>query len=476
VRSLVAAAALLIALVVAAPASAASRMDVGMADDGVLMHGSDLEALAAVFEWRELGIDVVRIHARWVGHVPEPLSPVRPLGFDPRDPEDLGYNWSRLDRAVSLVRSAGMRVILTVTGSGPLWGVRDPSQGSPRVDPDPAQFADYAHAVARRFGGQVDEYIIWNEPNLPLWLQPQSTCTAPRRCTPHAPHLYRRLVQAAEPVIRAADPGARVMIGALAPRGESGRSRNSELRPLAFLRAMGCVDARHRRVRTGPCRGFRPAQAYGLAYHPHSTRSGPTAPARHADDAQMGDLGKLVRAVDAITRANGLRSRAPGGRFPLYLTEWGYETRPPDTVRGVSAARQSLWLQQGAYLAWRNPRVRNLTQYAWRDEPYRVNAAGWQSGLRYVNGRRKPAFATFKVPFWAERVDRRTVRAWGQVRPGVGATVLIERSAAGGAWIPVTDVRTDARGYFRRNLRFTGPVRLRFRHGLAGTSSVRRVR
>ena len=471
-RSLIALSALLACL--AAPAAAHATAEVGIADDGAIMHASDLEAFANVTEWKKIGIDTVRIHARWVGHVPEPLLPTKPPDFDPRNPDDLGYNWARLDRAVSLVRGAGMKVILTVTGSGPLWGVSDPSQGNPRVNPDPKAFGDFAYAVARHFGRDVDEYIIWNEPNLPLWLQPQSTCTAPRRCTPYAPHLYRRLVQAAEPQIRQADPGARVMMGALAPRGESGRSRNAKLRPLVFLRAMGCVDERNRRVRTGLCRGFTPAQAYGLAYHPHSVRRGPTVPSTQRDDAQMGDLTKLVRAVDAITRANGLRSRAPGGRFPLYLTEWGYETNPPDTGRGVPFTRQADWLQQGAYLAWLQPRVRNLTQYAWHDEPFRAGGVGWQSGLKTNSGREKPAYKAFQIPFWAERRDRRTVRAWGQVRPGGRTTVVIERAAAGGAWVPVTDVRTDTRGYFSRNLRFSTAVRLRFRHSI-GISSTRRV-
>ena len=44
------------------------------------------------------------------------------------------------------------------------------------------------------------------------------------------------------------------------------------------------------------------------------------------------------------------------------------------------------------------PRVRNITQYQWRDEPVVARGggpreyAGWQSGLRYVNDRPKPAF------------------------------------------------------------------------------------
>ena len=41
--------------------------------------------------------------------------------------------------------------------------------------------------------------------------------------------------------------------------------------------------------------------------------------------------------------------------------------------------------------------------------------------------RAKPALAVFPRPFWAFRRDRRTVRLWGQIRPGGRHTVTIER-------------------------------------------------
>jgi hypothetical protein len=469
--------ALLACALLAAPAAAAPTLDVGIADDRVLFEGSDAEAFQAVVEYRALGIDTVRIHARWVAHVAEPLSRRAPIAspVDRRDPNSPLYHWGRLDRAVQLVRDAGLEPILTVTGSGPLWGTLDPSQGSPRVRPSPVLFAEFATAVARRYGHLVDEYVIWNEPNHELWLQPQSTCTAPKRCRPYAPHLYRKIVRAADPAIRVADPGARIMMGALAPRGTAGRSRNARLRPLAFLRAMGCVDSRYRRVRTGDCRGFEPASAYGFAYHPHGVTFTPTQTSRHPDEAQMGDLPRLIGALDRITRARGLRSRHSSGRFPLWLDEYGYETSPPDRSRGVSSVRQSTYLQEAGYLTWQHPRVRNLTQYAWKDEPMRRDGAGWQSGLRYQDGRPKGALTTFKHPFWALRRSRRSVRLWGQVRPGGRHTVTVERRSASGRWNAVTRVGTDARGFFRRDVTTASGGTYRFRYQ-SGTSSSRRVR
>lgn len=464
----------LLALVPATAAHAGPNLDVGIADDRVLLDGSDGEVQDAVDAWKLLGIDTVRIQARWVAHVPEPLARRRPAYFHPRDPLSRGYNWGRLDRAVSAVRGAGMKPMLTVTGSGPLWGTLSPSQGNPRFKPSPAAFADFATAVARRFGDRVDDYIIWNEPNHELWLQPQNTCTSPRRCTPYAPHLYRKIARAADPAIRAADPGARTMLGALAPKGTSGRSRNARLRPLVFLRAMGCVTERYRPTRSGPCRGFRPASGYGFAYHPHGITSSPASLADQADEAQLGDLRRLVSSIDRVTRAGGLRSRHPSSRFPLYLDEHGYETSPPDRSRGVSNATQSTYLQQAAYIAWQHDRVRNLTNYVWRDEPMRADGAGWQSGLLRHDGRAKGALATFPTPFWAVRRSRTAVRLWGQVRPGGTHTVTIQRRTSTGRWATLTRAGTDHRGVFRREIRTRAGGTYRFTWS-GGRSSTRRI-
>ena len=58
-------------------------------------------------------------------------------------------------------------------------------------------------------------------------------------------------MRAARPAIRAADPGAEVLIGTMSSRGQNLRARNATLRPLVFLRALGCVDRGFRRLRSG---------------------------------------------------------------------------------------------------------------------------------------------------------------------------------------------------------------------------------
>jgi hypothetical protein len=236
-------------------------------------------------------------------------------------------------------------------------------------------------------------------------------------------------------------------------------------------------------MRTGTCRGFRPAAADGIAYHPHGVRRAPDVRTPQRDDAGLADLPRLEALLDAIQRRGGLRnSRHAARKFDLYLTEYGYQTNPPDRVVGVSPARQAAWLQQGAYMAWRDPRVRNLTQYVWRDERVGFNGAGWQSGLLFVDDRPKPALRGFPQPFWADPgVGRGVARLWGQVRPGGAHAVAVQRRAAGSSrWTTVRTLRTDGRGFFVLRVRVTGRVGYRFTWQPDGgralrTSDVRRV-
>jgi hypothetical protein len=422
--------------VLAAPARAAGP-EVGVADDRVLMAGG-AAADRAVAEWRANGVDDVRIFAQ--------------------STRIERWGWSELDAAVARVRAAGMSVMLTVVG--------------PHVRPNVKRFAAFAGDVAGRYGADVNRYIVWNEPNLPSWLRPQATCSH-GRCTPVAPNLYRALVRAARPAIRAADPGAQVLIGAMSSRGQDLRARNATERPMVFLRALGCVDRGYRRLRTGGCKGFQPATADGFAFHPHGLLTSPDVAYRNPDDVNLASLGRLEAALDRLQRAG--RLKASTRRFGLFLDEYGYQTRPPDKTAGVSLATQDRWLQKADYRAWRDKRVRLLTQYQWFDEPLRRAGnpfAGWQSGLRFFNGKPKPALAHFDTPM---QLDAARSRLWGQARPGGAQTVRVERKLRGASrYALYATVRTDGRGYWTLTRRLATGARYRFRTAIATSASFQR--
>jgi hypothetical protein len=452
----------------AMPASspAAHSLRIGIADDGVLFHAPD--AAATVAKWKALGIDVARVHVRWVSIAPAPDARRPPRRFHASDPDDPRYNWGALDHAVALLGAAGIEPIFAVTGSGPVWSSSRPSLDNPRWRPSPQRFASFATAVARRYGDVVSDYILWNEPDQAGWLQPQFHCRG-TRCTPESPHIYRHLVNAAAPAIRRADPGAQILAGALAPRGSDPHARNSAMRPLTFLRAFGCVNARYHRMRHGRCAGFHAPLVDGISYHPHGVLRSPSQRNPQRDEAAFADLGRLEFVIDRIAAHGGLLCTCTG-RIPIHLTEFGYQTNPPDPYQGVSLAEQQRWLQEAGYRAWRDPRIKTLVQYEWRDDPLQRKAsrgpsayAGWQSGLLFADGRPKPVLDAFANPFWVQaRPGLATVTLWGQVRPGDAHTVSIERRLPGRAWRALEDVPTDDFGVFTTDLVLPGEAELRF--------------
>jgi hypothetical protein len=443
---------LVLAAVLACAAPAHARdLRVGMASDAILLNGTSQEVDEAIAEWRKLGIDTVRLQVVWSRVAPAADRRTPPEGFDPENPVDPAYTWHHIDRAVDRLAAAGIEPLLMLDGPPPLWASSRPAAGNPRFQPSSWHFGAFAGAVAKRYGDRVREYILWNEPNLPVWLQPQARCVG-RSCTPVSPHVYRYMVRAAYPAIHAADADAKVLFGALAPSGGHLRSRNANMRPLQFLRAFGCVDALLQPVLTGPCRGFEPAVVDGFAYHPHSTKHPPHEGYPNPDDAALASLGQVTKVLDALQRGG----RLTGTTFPLglWLDEYAYQTNPPDKLRGVTPGRQDRYLQHASYLAWRNPRVQLIAQYLWKDEetgpPPRYT--GWQSGLLTEDGTPKPALAHFDDPFWLD-FERGVV--WGQIRPGEDHDVQIQvrRPGAGTAWTPVADLRTARDGTFSHRMR-----------------------
>lgn len=441
----VALAVLVLGAVLVPPAPAARTITWAIADDAVL-NGTHGDPEPIVARWRGAGITNVRLFAQWSHLAPAPAATRPPAGTDPRGPDP--YDLTVLDHKIDLVRRHGMTVTLVLTGPGPVWGSREPRRRNGRWRPSPGLFGAFARQVARHTAGRVQDWIVWNEPNTATWLQPQNACVR-GRCRPVAPHAYRALARAGYDAIRTADPTGRIAIGAISPKGDPvPRRTNGTTPPLVFLRELGCVDAAYRRRSSGDCRGFRPVRGDALAYHPHSNGFAPGYRSPRSGDARIGDLGRLTTVVDRLTAGGRLRVLG-AHRFPLWLTEYGYETDPPERTRGVSLTEQSVWSQWGWWIAWNHPRVERLAQYEWMDEgaPGVVDPPGWQSGLHFADGRPKPIAQAFPNPIFAYRTPRAGT-VWGQVRTATApTTVRLERRTAAG-WALVRTVVTDARGAF----------------------------
>ena len=128
-----------------------------MEDEGLLLSNPQPRR-RAVINWSHLGVDVVRIHARWWEIAPQTDAGAEAVRLQRRTDAE-GYNWAPLDTAVATVRATGMRVMLTITGPGPLWASTDPGKHNPRWIPRASDYADFARAVATRYaaGGPLPD-------------------------------------------------------------------------------------------------------------------------------------------------------------------------------------------------------------------------------------------------------------------------------------------------------------------------------
>jgi hypothetical protein len=116
------------------------------------------------------------------------------------------FGWNHTDLVVQHAERQGVELVARL-GFVPEWA--RPKDSSP-LFLDEAHFADfgrYAAEFAARYAGQVRYIILWNEPNLALeW-----------GYTAVDPAKYVALLKVVYPMIKAANPGIQVLVGALAP-------------------------------------------------------------------------------------------------------------------------------------------------------------------------------------------------------------------------------------------------------------------
>jgi hypothetical protein len=172
-------------------------------------------------------------------------------------------------------------------------------------------------------------------------------------------------------------------------------------------------------------------------------------------------MATLPRLITDVQRAFGSKTR-------IWLTEYGYQTNPPDSLLGVSYARQAEYLSEAALRTYLAPKVDMLIQYLVRDEP---DTARWQSGLLTVGGIAKPSYQAFQLPLTQEsRSGLRTV-LWGQVRPGGRSSYRLQQ-LRNGRWYSVgANATTTARGYFTRVVQAGAGARFRIWSPAAHTYS-----
>ena len=73
--------------------------------------------------------------------------------------------------------------------------------------------------------------------------------------------------------------------------------------------------------------------------------------------------------------------------------------------------------------------------------------SGFQTGLRFPNGKKKPAYSAYRFPIVVHRSAGRGVSIWGRVRPGSGRR-YVQLARKGGRKAPGGRIGTNSSGYF----------------------------
>jgi hypothetical protein len=209
------------------------------------------------------------------------------------------FSWSHADAVVRHAENQGLTVIARL-GWVPEWARPEGSDGNGARETTLTyldvehydEFADFAARFAARYQGRVEHIIVWNEPNLSFeW-----------GYRPVDPEGYAALLREVTPAVRAANPEAVVLAGALAPTLEPEGSA-AGMSDLAYLERMYAAGA-------APYFDALAAHAYGHTSPP--------------DEAPAPDKINFRR----VELLRNIMDRHGDTAKPIYITEAGWNDHP----------------------------------------------------------------------------------------------------------------------------------------------------
>ncbi|MBV9917218.1 MAG: hypothetical protein JO153_12020 [Solirubrobacterales bacterium] len=486
----------------AQPAASAHGDPESIFEDELHLHADPSGTLNLL---HRLGVSRVRVYLAWKTIAPGASAQARPA-FNAADPAAYPASaWSIYDRIVRAAAAQHIGLDFTIGGPVPQWALGPGAPPNPFSSwkPSPADFGAFAQAAGARYDGtfkpagdatplpRVDFWSVWNEPNYGPGLAPQAT---QQSTVEVSPNLYRGLLDAAWRALEQTGHGQdTILIGEVAPRGQTSGNQPgnfSGMVPLRFVRALYCVDDSFRALSgaaasargcppdaSGSKRfaGEHPAlfRASGFAVHPYPQGNIPPN-VRTPGEPDFADLAALPSLASTLDRA--LAAHGVSRQLPIYSTEFGYQTNPPEKIaRAIDPNTAAIYLNWSEYLTWRDPRIRSYDQYLLTDPPAANSLGGFATGLWFSNSVPKATYPAFRMPIYlpaggtggAEEVE-----IWGCVRPapdvkrdtGQGQSADIQfRPSGSGAFKTLRSVPiSDPRGYFdvRVALPQSGAVRI----------------
>lgn len=489
-RTLVYALLAVMAVLVAPTAANASSTQLSLMQDDAEMFGERGEdPAAAMKEMKELGVDVLRTNVLFYRIYDDHTDRTRPAGFDPSDPNSPQYTrWGVTDRIVSLAKQNGIKLLFTVSGPGPQWASEQPSKCRGNrlctYRPDAKIFGQFVEAVAKRYRGQVDWYSLYNEPNIGRssggdgWLMPQTTRTK-AGTVQTAGVMYRELWRAGYKAIAKQDPArrGRVLFGEVAAINA----------PLPKLYAALCLDAdgkpfKGQLRKLNKCGRVSKLNIGGWAIHPYN--QGGFGPPNRTTTSKTALPQQYIPRLHRLMAKAAARGRVPGGKG-IYVTEFGYQTNPPDPISRITPKLHARYINETDRLFYGDSRIKTVGQYQLVD----VNDVGqYNSGLRFAgaNGKKKASYDAYRLPIVVTKKSASLVEVYGQVRPARQARLANAFSAPelqfappGRGFATIKRPGLNSVGIFRINVRRSGAAagrwRIKWQNGLIGGVSYSRV-
>ncbi|MGI8900170.1 MAG: InlB B-repeat-containing protein [Nocardioides sp.] len=285
------------------------------------------------------------------------------------------YDWSRMDQLVNDVSRRGMQILPTLLYPPEFYKSEPAGYAGPPYPPtDPQTMADFATVMVDRYGTggtfwtgnvwckpalpglppmcpethtPITYWEVWNEPDYPSWW----------KGVPNAAE-YFQLLKTVAPAIRAADPAAKVVLGALTNAG--GGTTGGYLEQLYDLGAKDYFDV--------------------LSLNPYAR--------------DVGAMVAYVRGERAVATRHGDADK------PIYITEYGWATGGVSSFIVTTQQCQAALLYAATMRLWDlrlELKIHAVAQFQWHDVPTTTTSWPHYAGVIDANDEAKPSFAAYKA-------------------------------------------------------------------------------
>jgi hypothetical protein len=350
------------------PAAGSSPgLSVGAVEDGLMWNTAPTVAAA-----RYLGLRTMVVTLDW-------------------EPRNADLEPSEIDLLTRAVMGGGaLRIVLAIHNN---W-MRTPVDAAARQ-----RFCEYAANALRRFP-QINDIIVWNEPNVGFFWRPQFDANG----ASEAPRGYFELISQCYDVLHAVRPSVNVVGPVNSHWGNDNPNAFSNVShsPTRFIRELGAVYRASGRTR--PIFDT-------LGHHPYPRSSDEHPSTKHTDEAviSVGDTERLLAVMQEAF--GGTAQRIPQDGLPIWYLETGYQTSIPPSKASVydggfenwpgavpdvapgTAVDQAKQLTDSLRLMYCQPYVEAIFNFLLRDER---EMAGWQSGVFWADGSPKGSLEAYR--------------------------------------------------------------------------------